>query len=198
MHLLARENKKIKLNKIDLLLLFIFICLVIYVMVLTNQTNNPMDLANILNNFDPTTGNGNSGIGGGGQNPTPGSEASGLGHNPSCNADPESNSEFSFQSNNKTFQEAKLQDNMVAQQHMTQDNMIAQQHMTQDNVVAQQHNIQGMTSNKEVWKQHGGESWVSDLLSSAAKTRTPSKKIQSFRRCRYADREKKGYKWHKK
>lgn len=113
-------------------------------MVLTKETN-PMDLANILNNFDPSTKNG---IGGGGQNPTPGSEAWGLGHNSSSNTDLESNSEPNFQSNNQTFQEASIQDNMVVEQHMIQDNTVAEQHMTQDNTVAELHNNQDKTSNQ--------------------------------------------------
>lgn len=189
MNCLPIENKKIKLKKLHLFILVIFICLVIYFMVLTNQTDIPINLGNI-NNIDPTAGN--SGIGGGGQNPTPGPEASVLGHN----SDQGSN----FQRENQTFKDPEyqgnmaseqqnIQDNMVAEQHRAQDNIVAGQHTAQDNMVAEQHT----TQNQDVWGQHGEESWVEDLLNSAANTRTPSKKIKSFRKCRYADRERTGY-----
>ncbi len=164
-----------------------------------------MDLGSTMNNIDPGTGN--SGIGGGEQNPTPGSEASILGHNLKSNSDQESN----FQSNNHTFKDARVQGDMVAQEHMTQDNVVAQKHMTQDNVVAQehttrdnmvaqQHNNQDITQNKTVFEQYGEESWVADFISSAAKARSVpvDKKVKGFRRSRYADRTEKGYKCHKK
>ena len=73
-----------------------------------------------------------SGIVGGGQNPTPGSESSVLGHNPNSHQEEESNYGFNNQSNN-------MQDNLAAQQHITQDNIVAQQHIVQDRMVAQQH-----------------------------------------------------------
>lgn len=155
---LPEKQKKIKLKKLHLLILVIFICSVIYFMVLANQTGNPMNLGSILNNFDPSGVN--TGIGGGGQNPTPGSEASVLGHNPDQGSSERSN----FQGDNQIFQDPRsqnnmasgqhniqdnivagqqrAQDNMVAGQHITQDNLVAQQHMTQDNMVAQQHMTQ--------------------------------------------------------
>lgn len=174
MDLLALETKKFKFNKLHLFILVIFTCLVTYFMVLVNQTNNPMNIGNMLNNFDPSTVN--SGMGGGGQNPIPGSEASVLGHNPDLgsNKGSQSNNEASqypSSQGNKATEQYRIQDNMVAEQHTTQDNMVAEQHTTQDNMVAEQH----MTQTQDIWKEHGEESWVQDLLSSVANARTPKK-----------------------
>ena len=189
------NNKKIKLDKLHIYIPVILICfcLILYFMVLTNS----FSLNHILNDFYPASGN----TGMGGQNPTPDSGPSMLGHNPNLDLNEQSNVE----SSNQTLKEPRLQENMAEEQHMTQDNLVAEQHISQDNLVAEQHMTQDnlvaeqhMTQNKDVWKQHGEEPWVQDLLTSVAKARTPDKKRKGFRRCRYADREKMGYKCHKK
>ena len=137
--------KNVNFNRVCLFLLFIVffsVWSIIFLdipytnyIVLFSNSNNPMDLSNILNPIDD--------IGGGSQNPNPnpnsGAEASALGHNHNSNRQQESSSEYNFQNNNQMYQDHRMQDNMAAQQHITQDNMAAQQHRTQDNMAAQQH-----------------------------------------------------------
>lgn len=178
-NMLTWQNKKIKLDKLHIFILVIFISLVIYFMVFTN----PFNLDNIKE-FHPVSGN--TEMGGGGENPTPGSGASVLGHNPNLDLNERSN----IESSSEILTKARLQDNLVAEQH-SQDNLVAEQHVAQDNLVAKQH----MAQDNLVAEQHMSQN--QDLLASAAKTCTPDKKRKSFRRCRYADREKQGYKSYK-
>ena len=84
-NMLAWQNKKIKLDKLHIFILVIFICLVIY--------------------FTPRREWGD-----GGQNPTPGSGACVLGHNPNLDFNERSN----IESNSDTLKKARLQRDMAA------------------------------------------------------------------------------------
>ena len=114
---------------------------------------------------------------------------------------------------------------MVAEQHRTQDSMVAEQHRTQDNMVAQQHMKSNeevwKQHGEESWvpdfirkaqfarentrartraraRTETSASGPSSSSHIPTETRIVGKKRKGFRRCRYAEREKTGYKWHKK
>jgi uncharacterized iron-regulated membrane protein len=106
------------------------------------------------------------------------------------------------------------QDNMAAQQHMTQDNMAAEQHMRPNEEVWKQHGEEpwvsdfmrkGQLARENVRPRARARARTETSASRPAssshtptETRIVGKTRKSFRRCRYADREKTGYKWHKK
>ena len=140
------NKKKIKIEKLHIyVVISICIFLVIYFKVLTNSFN----LNHILNEYYPVSGN----TGMGGQNPTPDSGASMLGHNPNLDLNERSNVESSNETlknprlqENTAAEQHNIQDNSVAEQHNIQDNLVAEQHITQDNLVTEQH----MTQNQDV------------------------------------------------